>query len=103
MSKAIPVFGVIWVVCATVAAASVDRIPDPPAVTPHAIELRVKCSSPAHCQPAPARLSLCKVSVEQPRIVGWIAGQNISAAEVPSHLDLLTPQAADTSPPQRPV
>lgn len=97
MRKAILVLGVIWVLCLAIVAATVDTIPDPPAVKPHPIDVRVNC--PIQSPGVLVKCSHCNICFETPRLVRWVLFQSEIAAKHAVSLAVLTPQAADPSPP----
>jgi hypothetical protein len=89
----------IWLVCALLVIASADTIPDPPAVTTHAVDVKAPC------------LRECAGNFYEPDLHG-----NLSAVTLfgrirrlaftndhklirPSEAVVLTGQAADPSPP----
>jgi hypothetical protein len=88
---------IVSVLCAIIFSASIDRVPDPPAVKPqHVAACASSFHPPAHCtpvQPLYATLSAAAASVK-PAFVS-----EASSAETPNAPHLLLRQAADASPP----
>jgi hypothetical protein len=86
----------ISVFCAIVLFASLDRVPDPPAIKPQHIAAHVSSFDlPFHPTPAPP---LCAI-VSIPASLVWLAVLSEASAQTPEARHLLMRQAADASPP----
>ena len=92
----------IWVLGALMAFASIDAVPDPPAIVPHAIKAAAHpCKVPAgiNIQHADCHWSY-PISYLQAR---WITGTSVYEPTLPGNSFARTEHAADASPPTRAV
>jgi hypothetical protein len=89
----------LWILGAVLALASVDTIPDPPAVNPHTVNVVSRlCDSGAACE---QRLNCGWFCFSAHLHATRIAFISASEPSLPRDWIVLTGQAADTSPPLR--
>jgi hypothetical protein len=89
---------IIWVLGALMVTASVDAVPDPPAVNPHTVEVAFRlCEAPGGlCE---GRSSCAWSSASSHFQIRWIAFTSACEPNLPGDWIVLTGQAADPSPP----
>jgi hypothetical protein len=89
---------IIWVLGAVMMAASIDTIPDPPAVNPHTVSVasRLREARGSVCERRLDSDCSCACSHVQIR---WIAFKSAYEPTLPNDLVALTAFAADPSPP----
>ena len=90
----------IWVLCALLMIASLDAIPDPPAIDQHAIRVASPqvCKGPSSAVERPLNC-IWNCPFLHPFRVRWIALTFSYEPRLPSDWIVLTGQAADPSPP----
>jgi hypothetical protein len=88
---------IVWVVGALLLIASVDTVPDPPAVNPHSVSVFSRlCETPdGACE---YRLN-CDWSCSSHLQVRWTAFMSVYEPNLPSDRIALTGFATDSSPP----
>lgn len=87
-----------WAFCACVLAASLDRVPDPPAVTPHAVKIQAAGTNvhqPSEIGSQSTTREICVRPAARPSPASDGAPENSLSASVAG----LVQQAADPSPP----
>jgi hypothetical protein len=95
--------GCIWILCALLLITSVDAKPDPPAVDPHLVS--VKMTRPSGCAKGPCSLSGKASSPNFPEL--FHTQEAVFVADIvtdyPTSIIAETEQAADPSPPMAPA
>jgi hypothetical protein len=87
---------IISVLCAIVLFASLDRVPDPPAIKPQHVAAHVSSFDlPVHPTPAPPLSAIVNVPASFVRLVIVLE----ASAQTPNARQLLMRQAGDASPP----
>ena len=90
---------IVWVLGALLGIASLDTIPDPPALHPHSTALAASQSSMAPC-PIEQRLRCAwSCPATQSAQVRWITFTSLSEPRLPKNEIALAGHAADPSPP----
>jgi hypothetical protein len=91
---------IISVLCAVVLFASLDRVPDPPAIKPQHVAAHVSSFHlPVHPTPAPTLFPIVRVPASFVQLVVLLE----ASAQAPNARQLLMRQAGDASPPTPPV
>jgi hypothetical protein len=92
----------VWVLGAMLVISSLDTRPDPPAVNPHAVNIKSSCLREGSCEFQEERLN-CVASCSSPGLpIRWIAvPQAYEPKSAPDRI-ALSGHAADPSPPARP-
>lgn len=90
------VLRIAWVVCGLIVAASLDRVPDPPAIQQRIVQLQFS-SHALECTVDPGNAQVSRLSVQQPP-APWPAIQALLAVCSTVEPPLLR-LAADSSPP----
>lgn len=88
----------LWILGAVLAVAAVDRIPDPPAVNPHTVNVASRLCDSGYSAPA-QHLKSGGFCFSSHLHATRIAFTSASEPSLPRDWIVLTGQAADTSPP----